>query len=46
VNDFGARLMSDHPGRFGMFSTLPLPDVDAASAKSNTADTLKADAFA
>ncbi len=29
-NEFGARLMADHPGRFGMFSTLPLPDVDGA----------------
>ncbi len=27
-NEYGARLMADHPGRFGMFATLPLPDVD------------------
>ncbi len=29
-NDFGARLKQDHPGRFGQFATLPLPDVDAS----------------
>src|SRR5215469_15067528 len=27
-NELGARLIADHPGRFGMFSTIPLPDVD------------------
>ncbi len=27
-NDYAARLMSDHPGRFGMFATVPMPDVD------------------
>jgi predicted TIM-barrel fold metal-dependent hydrolase len=27
-NDYQARLMADHPGRFGMFTTLPMPDVD------------------
>jgi predicted TIM-barrel fold metal-dependent hydrolase len=30
VNEFAARLAGDHPGRFGFFATLPLPDVDAA----------------
>jgi predicted TIM-barrel fold metal-dependent hydrolase len=29
-NDYAARLTADHPGRFGMFATLPLPDVDGA----------------
>ncbi len=29
-NEYQARMMSDHPGRFGMFVTLPLPDVDLA----------------
>ncbi len=29
-NDFAARLKQDHPGRFGQFATLPLPDVDAS----------------
>jgi predicted TIM-barrel fold metal-dependent hydrolase len=30
TNEFCAQLMRDHPGRFGAFATLPLPDVDAA----------------
>ncbi len=29
INDFGAGLRSQNPGRFGMFATLPMPDVDA-----------------
>jgi predicted TIM-barrel fold metal-dependent hydrolase len=29
-NDYAARLVSDRPGRFGAFASLPLPDVDAA----------------
>ena len=29
-NEYFARLVSDHPTRFGMFATLPLPDVDGA----------------
>ena len=29
-NEYGARLMADYPGRFGVFATLPLPDVDGA----------------
>jgi predicted TIM-barrel fold metal-dependent hydrolase len=29
-NEYQARLIADHPGRFGMFTTLPLPDVDMA----------------
>jgi len=37
-NDFGARLMSDHPGRFA-FLTLRYQTSMAASAKSNTART-------
>jgi len=43
-NDFGARLISDHPGRFGMFSTVPLPDVDGCLREIEySQDTLKAD---
>ncbi len=30
VNDYGAELMEQRPERFGYFSTLALPDVDAA----------------
>jgi predicted TIM-barrel fold metal-dependent hydrolase len=32
-NEFQARMMSDHPGRFGAFAFLPLPDVDGALAE-------------
>src|SRR5204862_4320472 len=28
-NDYGASLVRDPPGRFGLFAVLPLPDVDA-----------------
>ncbi len=29
VNDYAAKMQQDHPGRFGHFTTLPMPDVDA-----------------
>ncbi len=29
-NEYGAGLMRDHPGRFGFFAMLPLPDIDAS----------------
>jgi predicted TIM-barrel fold metal-dependent hydrolase len=44
VNEEGARLAAAHPGRFGFFASLPLPDVPAAEAELAYAlDTLHAD---
>ena len=46
-NEYGARLISDHPTRFGLFAALPLPDVDAALAEiAHAYDTLKTDGIA
>ena len=28
LNEYGAQIMADHPGRFGLFATLPLPNVE------------------
>ncbi|MGH2844192.1 MAG: amidohydrolase family protein [Solirubrobacteraceae bacterium] len=33
VNEFMAALMHEHPGRFGAFAVLPLPDLDASVAE-------------
>src|SRR5215213_866286 len=33
VNETGARAVRDHPRRFGLFASLPLPDADAALAE-------------
>ena len=30
VNEVGARIKREHPGRFGQFASLPLPDIDGA----------------
>jgi predicted TIM-barrel fold metal-dependent hydrolase len=30
VNEDGARVVREHPGRFGLFASLPLPDVEGA----------------
>ena len=44
LNEFSARLVADHPQRFGAFAVLPLPDVEAALRELAYAlDTLKLD---
>ena len=43
-NDYGARMVRDHPGRFGLFAALPMLDVDASLNEIAYAlDVLKAD---
>ena len=43
-NGFGAKLVADHPGRFGFFAIVPLPDIDGTLHEIAYAfDTLKAD---
>ena len=44
VNDAGAQIVRDHPDRFGLFASLPVPDVDGALAEIEYAfDTLNVD---
>jgi predicted TIM-barrel fold metal-dependent hydrolase len=43
-NEYTARLMADHPGRFGLFATLPLPNIDETLKEiAYSFDVLKAD---
>jgi predicted TIM-barrel fold metal-dependent hydrolase len=44
TNDWGAALMQRYPGKFGLFASLPIPDIDASLKEIAYAyDTLKAD---
>lgn len=46
VNEAGRRAVVDHPGRFGLLGSLPLPDVDATIAEiAHCCDTLAVDGF-
>lgn len=43
-NEFGASMMRDFPGRFGMFAAIPVPDIDGSLAEIAYAfDVLKHD---
>jgi predicted TIM-barrel fold metal-dependent hydrolase len=43
-NDYGAKVMADHPKRFGLFTGVPLPDIDGVMKEIEYGlDTLKAD---
>ena len=46
-NDYGAKLVADHPRRFGLFANLPMPDIDGTLKEIEYGlDQLKADGVA
>ena len=47
INESGHRAVVEHPGRFGLLASLPLPDVDAAMAElAHCYDNLEVDGVA
>jgi predicted TIM-barrel fold metal-dependent hydrolase len=43
-NEYGAKLIADHPGRFGSFASVHIPDIDSALKEIEySLDTLKAE---